>query len=189
MEDKTHLTCDLISKGEQHGCHVGGNCGMAVVAAGVHHPGYLRAILQPRGLLYWQSIHVGPYENGFTRSRTPKPCHHASLCYPSSNLEAQPLQKISQLCAGLHLLKSKLGMAVEVPAHLEQAGGDFSDGFSKIHAIQSSIIRTTRQQYKAVAKTTGPNPTTPRPKRPRTIVHGLRISYPEQSLAGTAFFS
>jgi hypothetical protein len=118
LKSKAYLSRELLFEASKNRRHMGCNGCVSVVTTCVHDPRKLGSVFNPRGFVNGQGINVGPHQHRFAGFSPFKSGYQASLGNSPSNLKPQFLQELGQLSTGTHFLKSQLGVAVEVSAHL-----------------------------------------------------------------------
>ena len=93
---------------------------MAVVPAGVHLAGVLRAVGHVVLFLDRERVHVGAEQHGLARARAAHRGEHAGLAHAGTHLEPEGSQAFGHDPGGTHLLERQLGVSVEVAARFDQ---------------------------------------------------------------------
>ena len=125
LEGEDDVAAQLVaSLGEDFG---EGQCDgdVAVVAAGVHHAGSLRAILGVADLLDGQRVDVGANQQRAPGSIASGPAQHADHALAThmvARLQPQLAQTVGDGGGGLAFLERKLRMRVIVAAHGGERG-------------------------------------------------------------------
>ena len=106
--------------------------GVAVVAAGVHHPRVLRAVLDLVCFLDRQRVHVGPQQHGPARTRAagaPDQGRDAGRGDPGPDvLGTEGAQPLGDEARRLFLVKGEFRVLVQVPPVGNDPGQDLGDG-------------------------------------------------------------
>ena len=124
LEDEVHRTLEVAALAQ----HLGGaqqHGRVAVVAAGMHAAGVLRAMLEVVGLVHRQAVHVGAQADRLHRVALAQGSHQAGLAEAARHFEAPLLELGGDDVGGAVLLVSKLRMGVDVAAD----GGDLTVDF------------------------------------------------------------
>ena len=113
LEDEVHCAVESPGGGEvarraqQHG-------GVAVVAAGVHAPGVLRAVREGVGFFDRQRVHVGAQAHAARRVAVAQHPDHAGAAHAAMHLDAEAGELLGHQGGGAGLLEAELGVGVDV---------------------------------------------------------------------------
>ena len=115
LEQEYDLPCEISCLGKVSGS-AKKHCHVAIVAAGVHDPLIDRTVLSLSGLFQRKGVHVSSQCNGFMGSAPLKNSHDPGPGPSRVNLKAVTLQFSGNDPGCSLLLKSKLGMLVQILA-------------------------------------------------------------------------
>ena len=106
---------------QQHG-------GVAVVAAGMHHAFVATGVIQARGFLDRQGVHVGAQAQAFAARAAAQLTDQAGAAQAALHFIAPLRQALRHQVAGAEFLEAELGVAMDVAADRDELGGLGSHG-------------------------------------------------------------